>query len=95
MSAYRLTLPAEDDVLGIWFHIAKDNLAAADRFVDRLTEAFQLLADNPEMGERMERYRLGLRAWSLGNYIIYFHATVEGIEVYRVLHGARDQGRLL
>ncbi len=95
MSAYRLTQPAEEDVLGIWLHIAQDNLVAADRFVDRLTEAYQLLADNPEMGEKMDQYRFGLRAWSLGNYVIYFQGVPEGIEVYRVLHGARDQGRLL
>lgn len=95
MSDYRLTQPAEEDVLDIWLHIAKDNLAAADRFVDHLTEAYHLLANNPEMGETMDRYRIGLRAWSFGNYVVYYHEVAEGIEVYRILHGARDQGPLL
>jgi len=95
MSAFRLTQPAEEDVLGIWLYIAKENLVAADRLVDRLTETFQLLADSPEIGERMERYRAGLRSWSLENYVVYYHVTPEGIEVYRVLHGARDHRQLL
>ena len=95
MPTYRLTLPAEQDVLAIWLYIAQDNLAAADRLVDRLTRAYQLLAKNPDSGERMDRYRPGLRAWPVGNYVIYFHATPDGIEVYRVLHGARDAGQLL
>ena len=95
MPTYRLTILAERDVLGIWLYIARDSLAAADRLVDRLTEAYQLLADNPGMGEKMERHRPGLRAWPVGNYVIYFQSVPDGIEVYRVLHGARDAGRLL
>jgi toxin ParE1/3/4 len=95
MPAYRLTVLAEQDVLDIWLYIAEDNLAAADRLVDRFTEAFQLLANNPGMGEKVDQYRRGLRAWGVGNYVVFFQKTAEGIDVYRVLHGARDAGPLL
>jgi len=95
MATYHIATPAEKDVLGIWLYIAQDNLAAADRMVDRFTEAYELLAKNPEMGQKFDQYRPGLRAWSVGNYVVYFRKVSDGIEIYRVLHGARDAERLL
>ncbi len=89
MAGYCITAPAEQDVLDIWLYIARDNIHAADRLVDRFTETFERLAENPHMGESVERYRPGLRCFSLGNYVVYYRMADKGIEVYRVLHGAR------
>ncbi len=36
----------------------------------------------------------GLRCYSVGNYVIYYRPAKDGIEVARVLHGARDVDRL-
>lgn len=95
MPSHRLTQPAEQDVVDIWLHVAADSIDAADRLVDRFTEAYGLLALNPELGEKMDQYRSGLRAWPVGRYVVYYRRSSEGIEVYRVLHGARDAGPLL
>lgn len=38
------------DILDIWDHIADDNMAAADRWVDALDAAFSRLATQPIMG---------------------------------------------
>ena len=38
------------DILDVWDHIADDNLAAADRWVDDLDIAFSRLATQPMMG---------------------------------------------
>jgi plasmid stabilization system protein ParE len=43
------------------------------------------------MGESMDRFRAGLRATAVGNYVIYYRAVEQGIEVYRVLHAARQR----
>jgi toxin ParE1/3/4 len=43
----------------------------------------------------MDRFRPGLRAWPVASYVIYYRPTDEGIEVYRVLHGARKAEELL
>jgi toxin ParE1/3/4 len=32
----------------------------------------------------------GVRIWSVGNYAIFFRSAQDGIEVIRVVHGARD-----
>ena len=34
------------------------------------------------------------RSWSFGNYVIFFRPVSDGIDVVRVVHGARDEGTL-
>ena len=86
---------AEQDLYDIWSYVARDNLAAADRLLARIDEAFATLLRNPELGERMDRFRVGLRAWSVATYVIYYRPIDAGIEVYRVLHSARRAEDLL
>jgi len=83
------TSRAELDLAGIWWHIAQDNLDAADRMIRRIDQRFRVLRDNPTMGDSIEQYRRGLRATAVGSYVIYYRPTDDGIEIYRVLHGAR------
>ena len=92
---YRLTVRAEEDVRDIWLYIAADNIDAADKLVDRFTELYEQLATNPEMGPAQEQYRKGLRCFPAGNYVIFYRPIDDGVEVYRVLHGARHLDDLL
>lgn len=89
------TPQANDDLLAIWEYIARDSPQAADRFLRNLDETCKLLVENPKMGQLQEQYRPGLRCFSVGSYLIFYKAIEEGIEVYRVLHGARHLDRLL
>ena len=92
---YRLARQAEADVLEIWIYIARDSISAADRLIDQFTETYELLSSNPGIGSTQEQYRPGLRAFPVGNYIIFFEPIADGIELYRVLHGARNLDDLL
>lgn len=83
------TSRAELDLAEIWTYIAQDNPDAADRVIRRIDQRLRLLVADPTMGESMEQHRPGLRATAVGNYVIYYSATLDGIEVYRVLHAAR------
>ncbi|HUT09631.1 MAG TPA: type II toxin-antitoxin system RelE/ParE family toxin [Thermoguttaceae bacterium] len=85
------TSRAELDLAEIWTYIARDNPDAADRMIRRIDQRLRVLLAEPTMGEPMEQYRPGLRATAVGNYVIYYSPTPEGIEVYRVLHGARQR----
>ncbi len=80
---------AEVDLAEIWTYIANDDIQAADRLIHRIDERFQLLLENPNMGDSMEQYRAGLRATAVGKYVVFFKRVPDGIEIYRVLHGAR------
>ena len=81
---------AEADILEIWDYIADDSLAAADRWVDRLDEQFRMLAAQPMMGRAREELAPGVRSFPFGRYVVFYMPLNDGIDVVRVLHGARD-----
>lgn len=94
MKGVRLSPRAERDLLDIWLVIAEDREDAADRFLDRLYEQCQTLAEYPQMGRRRDQLSPGVRSFAVGNYVIFYRPREEGIEVARVLAGQRDLPRL-
>ena len=82
--------PAERDLLAILEYIARDGPGAAVRFVDRIEEKCQMLANSPDMGFGRDELLPRLRVWPVGNYLIFYRPANENIEVVRVLHSARD-----
>jgi toxin ParE1/3/4 len=81
---------ARDDLKKVWLHISKQNLTAADKFLDELYEKFLLLAKNPKIGRSHDEFIVHLRSFPHKKYVIFYFPTENGIEVYRILHGARD-----
>ncbi|MGA2938344.1 MAG: type II toxin-antitoxin system RelE/ParE family toxin [Syntrophobacteraceae bacterium] len=81
---------AETDLDEIWWHIAQDNPDNADRFLDKIEERCQALAQFPHMGTSRKELLPALRSLSVGNYLIFYLPIEDGIEVVRVLPGMRD-----
>lgn len=81
---------AEADLIEIWAYIAKDDTLAADRQLDRIDAACEMLAENPQGGPSREDLARGLRFYPVGNHLIFYTFAEDGITVVRVLHGARD-----
>lgn len=81
---------AETDILEVWDYIADDNPAAADRWVDQLDAQFRMLATQPMMGRTRNELAPGVRSFPFGRYVVFYVALDDGIDVVRVLHGARD-----
>ncbi len=71
------------------------SISAADNLIRAIDNKLNLLARQPFIGSPMDDYRPGLRASFVGRYIIFYHPIDDGIEVYRVLHGARQLEDLL
>ena len=66
------------------------------RFYRAAEETFQLLASQSEMGRRTE-YRspllVGMRMFPMKGfpkYLVFYRPVEGGVEIIRVLHGARD-----
>ncbi len=78
------------DLQGILVYIGSDRPQAAQRFVKRLKEKCRFLVTTPFAGTSHDDLSPGLRAFSVGDYVIYYHPTETGIRVERVLHGSRD-----
>lgn len=71
-------------------NIAAENPRAADRVIDAIHEKSELLATAPELGRSREELAPRLRSFPVGPYVIFYRPVLDGIEVARVLHGARD-----
>lgn len=81
---------AEADLLDIWNFIANDSLEKADRLLHKIDSQLKMLASNPGMGRKRGSLVPNLRSFPVGNYLIFYRPINQGIEVIRVLHGARD-----
>lgn len=64
-------------------------MRAADAVAAKFDALFQLLADQPQMGERQDRYRESMRSFANGNYVLFYEPIKGGIRLLRILHGAR------
>ena len=95
MPVVRRTALAEDDLVGIWIYIAHDNPDAADRLLDEIDNKCSLLAENPQLGRVRPDIAPELRHFPVASYLILYRLVPDGIEVARVVHGARNLDRLL
>jgi toxin ParE1/3/4 len=84
------TSKANLDLIHIGLTIAESNPVAADRLLDAVDKTCQLLATQPGMGRRRPELAANVRSFPVGQYIIFYREVPEGIQVLRVLHGARD-----
>ncbi|MBD2498249.1 type II toxin-antitoxin system RelE/ParE family toxin [Nostoc sp. FACHB-280] len=89
MGRFIRTAKAEEDLIEIWIYIATDNPTAADKLLDQIDTKCQMLADNPELGQARPDIASGLRYFPVNRYLILYRKISEGIEVIRVVHGAR------
>lgn len=90
MGRYRLRPEAAADLEGIGDHIAGDSPARAAAFVRELRAACGRSAQTPGMGAPRDELRPGLRMFPVRGYLIFYQAADRGIEIVRVLNGARD-----
>lgn len=71
-------------------HIAADNSTAADALLADIEALTVLLLDNPHLGRARPELADTLRNFPVGNYVLFYRLQAYGIELVRVLHGARD-----
>lgn len=93
MTTYVVSIPAQNDLAGIWDDIARDDRNAADRQIDRILVKFETLTRQPLIGETRSDLGSGVRSFSIGSYVIFYRAlNVEdvAVEIVRVLHQARN-----
>lgn len=95
MAHFKRTALAEDDLIDIWTYIAQDNPSAADALLDRIDLACQRLAEHPGMGPARPDLAPALRYFVVGRYLILYREMPGGVEIVRVVHGARHLPDLL
>jgi toxin ParE1/3/4 len=96
MARVRRSPQSKVDYLEIWLYVTEQQGAttAADRLTNTFDEKLKLLAEFPGMGASREDLGLSIRTFPVGNYLIIYRPMKGGIELLRVVHGARDLRRL-
>lgn len=90
MPQIRQSSQAWRDIVDISLYIAKDNLAAADAFVEMIERKLQILATHPEIGQLRSDLGSDIRCFNAGSYLLMYRSTAEAVELVRVIHAARD-----
>lgn len=65
---------AEEDLIDLWLYIAEDSPLNADRFLDRLNEMAQKLAEAPGMGKDRPEIAPALKSFPLESYVLFYRA---------------------
>jgi toxin ParE1/3/4 len=83
------TIAARRDAREIWDYIAADDPAAASRLLRLFDEKLKLLLGHPLIGHPLDEVLPGLRCSPVKSYLLFYRDRPDGIELLRILHGAR------
>ena len=86
MARADLTDEAEQDLADIWAYVAADS-ERADLLLRKFLTKMRTLAGFPRSGRTRDELSPGI---PVGNYVIFYRPAPHGIDVTRVLHGARN-----
>jgi len=90
MNRYVLSVAAELDLDSIWEYIAQDNIDAADRWISKLFDEFEVLGRTPRMGHKREDLTsFPILFWPVSAYLILYRVQDELVEIVAVTQGAR------
>jgi plasmid stabilization system protein ParE len=82
MSGYVLGADAALDLDDIWEYIAEGSIDAADRWIEKLFDAFEDLGRCPGMGHKCEDLTAyPVLFWPTGSYLVIYRAERVPIEV--------------
>lgn len=88
---------AVEDLFEIWCYLAEQGEDLADRWVDRIDEGVNRLAEYPKAGASRRNLADDLRIWPVMPYLIVYRLdeTAQVVDVLRIVDGRRDIGKLL
>ncbi|MEH1926198.1 type II toxin-antitoxin system RelE/ParE family toxin [Nostoc sp.] len=94
--SYILSPQAENDLAGIYAYIARDHSDAAERMLDKLLSACDLLTDSPGIGKyRYDLTPLHVRFWLVQPRYFLIYRGENPVEIVRVLAANMDIAREL
>jgi toxin ParE1/3/4 len=85
---------AQADLEEIFDYLDSQSTQAADRFAVKFEQSCELHAKHSQIGASSHEYAPNLRHFTVWNYAVFYRPIDDGIEVIRVIHGARDIPKL-
>jgi toxin ParE1/3/4 len=91
------TPQSRTDVVEIILRIRQANAPAARKLLHAINDTLELLSGFPGIGPRRPELGRGIQSFPVAkytDYLIFYRSIDNGIEVIRVLHGARNLRRI-
>jgi len=89
--AYRLSQPAEEDVIQIFLTGAANfGIEQAERYHDGLEHMFAFLAEHPRAARERHELRQRSRVFRYKAHLIFYRRDGEDIFIQRIRHGHED-----
>ena len=89
---------AEEDLENIIDYISEDSIAGAEKILSKIENTINKLLEFPLMGKSFKEVKLpykGYRYVIADDYLIFYKIESNSINIYRIIHGARDYRALL
>lgn len=83
---------ARADLVELAVYYGDRSPTAAFKLLDRIESVLGFLEANPHAGRARPELRQGVRSFPVRPVVVFYLPQAHGIEVVRVLHGARDVG---
>ncbi|QTR50437.1 type II toxin-antitoxin system RelE/ParE family toxin [Candidatus Thiothrix anitrata] len=90
--AHSLSPLAVEDLKGIWrYGTATWGLTKAEQYGEKLLDAFDFLAENPNAGQPINHIRTGYKRYPVGAHLIFYRLGLSSsVEIIRILHQSMD-----
>ncbi|OHV84415.1 type II toxin-antitoxin system RelE/ParE family toxin [Rhizobium sp. LCM 4573] len=86
---------AREDVLDIWYWIAKNSgLSTADKIIEQIENRISRLADHPEMGPARPDIAETARMLVVERWLVLYATDGDAVRVVRVVDGVVDLRRV-
>jgi toxin ParE1/3/4 len=94
MSRAIFTPRARADLDDIWEYTARRwGLDQAERYLRRIAEAAESIAEAPGRGRTCDHVREGYRKYPVGSHVLFYREMSDGVDVVRILHQQMDFDR--
>jgi len=90
MGIYFVSPQAAQDLQDIHDYLFANNPDTADKFLDSITQKFEMLTNFPNIGRKRDELLTSLRSFPVDDYLIFYRQIEEEIEIVRVVSGYRD-----
>jgi toxin ParE1/3/4 len=97
----RILPEADADLDDHFAYLQDESPSAAFRFLESADETFRLLSEQPRIGYLRKSAQPNLKdirsfpVSGFPNWLVFYRPTGSGIEIVRILHGARNIPRIL
>ena len=82
-----VSIEAEEDIDQITAYTTRTwGWRQTNRYLAKLEDGFELLAQNPSIGRSCDSIRPGLRRFEIGKHVVFFILEPNGIQIVRMLH---------